>query len=82
MGRPGLTEQGASAEGVAVGDLPGRKRQAAQAVIYFGTTAAATRAGKDALEELLNKLSARAMSALLRDGRYAFCALSTSAHFD
>ena len=51
-----VIEQGASAEGVAVEGLPGRKRQAAQAVIYFGTTAAVTRAGKDTFKELLNKL--------------------------
>jgi hypothetical protein len=43
--------------GVEVGGLPGRKRQSAQAVIdLFETTAAAKRAGKDALKELLNKL--------------------------
>jgi hypothetical protein len=49
-------EQGSASEGVEVGDLPGWKRQSDQASIYFDTTVAARRAGKDALKELLNKL--------------------------
>jgi hypothetical protein len=54
-------EQGTSSKGMEVGDLPGRKYQPHQAVIglfrHYGT-AAARRAGKEALNELLNKLFA------------------------
>jgi hypothetical protein len=40
-----------------VGDLPGwNANPIKQSPIYFDTTAAARRAGKDALKELLNKL--------------------------
>jgi len=42
-----------------VGDLPGQKCQPHQeSSVYFDTTAAARRAGKEALNELLNKLFA------------------------
>jgi hypothetical protein len=42
---------------VEVGDLPRWKRHPIkQSSIYFDSTAAARRAGKDALKELLNKL--------------------------
>ena len=52
-------EQGTSSKGMEVGDLPGRKCQPHQAVmVYFDTTAAARRVGKEALKELLNKLFA------------------------